>query len=76
MLSEFETFEWGGQTRYKCPEPGCKFDHYTTQGVAKHWIDAHRQPDAVGGGPTLFDSDAKPVPKKIIVPDWVKETLS
>ena len=38
-LAQQNTFKWGGQTRYRCPD--CGFDSHSVKVIALHWIFAH-----------------------------------
>lgn len=58
-VSQLETFDWHGQTRYRCPS--CDFDGPTEVHVLKHWMGSHAEPPVLTG-PTLFDAEGKTLP--------------
>ncbi len=68
----FETFEWMGQTRYRCPE--CGFDGYAPIDVIKHWNSTHvESAPVIGAGPTLFDADGKEIDTRKIYVNGVPD---
>jgi len=70
-----KTFEWKGQMRYSCPEPGCPFDTYTLngrEGMLYHIAKSHSAKPVAPVGPTpqLFDGSGKELkPEPEIVGD-------
>lgn len=64
--NDFESYDFMGQVQYRCPEK-CGYNNYDPATVMHHWIDSHKKQDALGG-PTLFDSDDKPIERKMLVP--------
>ena len=71
-----DTFTWGGQTRYRCPD--CPFDSYSEAAVLKHWVQIHGEITNPGGaGPTLFDAEEKPIHtrREIHVPAELDDVL-
>lgn len=66
--SGLETFiGFGGQVRFKCPEPTCKYDHYSEAVVVKHWSESHKEETGQGIGVTLFDDDSGPEREPLII---------
>lgn len=70
--SPLATFEWGGQTRYKCPE--CHFDGPTEHSVAHHWRGTHAKGSSQPSGSLLFDKDDKPLQRVEApeLPEWLR----
>lgn len=67
ISDQLETFEFGDQLRYCCPE--CEFDSYSPHNIAQHWVESHSEPSGPSG-PTLFDATDKPIEQtpEIILP--------
>lgn len=62
---ELQTYEWRGQTRFRCPEhPECQFDSHSVEILTKHWVDSHRPAGIATIGPTLYDPEERLVDKE------------
>lgn len=60
-MKELKKFEFGGQTRFKCPD--CLFDHYDEMVVREHFRGVHatKKQNAPIAAPLLFDFNGEPV---------------
>ena len=68
LAQQSRTFDWNGQTRYKCPVTRCKFDGYSRRVIKKHLLDchlkeiSHAEPEAIPADPEpVVIADAEPI---------------